>query len=99
MQTAFAVTAYDKQLCSQEFVTEKAKFLLKTHRKFLEKQFRAKLFFGIRFKWSHASQTAVLSLLPHADEPAVPTDGGGADHRDGGVTQPTQVSEELRDPK
>lgn len=46
---------------------------------------------GTRFKRGHASQAAVLSLLPHADEPAVPADGGGADHGDGGAAHPTQV--------
>lgn len=41
--------------------------------------------------WKHAAQMAVLSLVPHTDKPAVPEDGDGAEHGDGGATQPAQV--------
>lgn len=66
---------------------EAAKFVPKACRKFL----RAKSSRGKRFKRGHASQAAVVSVLSHADEPAVPADGDGADHGDGGAAQPTQV--------
>ena len=39
---------------------------------------------------------AVLSLLPHADQPALPEDGDGAEHGDGGAAQPAQVTEYIR---
>ena len=42
---------------------------------------------------------AVLSLLPHADEPAVPEDDDGAEHGDGGATLPAQVTKCLGDSK
>lgn len=66
---------------------EAAKFAAKACRKFLG----AKWLRGTRFKRDHASQVAVVPLLSHADEPAVPANGGGADDGDGGAAQPTQV--------
>ena len=36
---------------------------------------------------------AVLSLLPHSDQPAAAEDGDRAEHGDGGATQSAQVTE------
>lgn len=35
---------------------------------------------------------ALLSLLPRSDKPAVPEDGDGAEHGDGGAPEPAKVT-------
>lgn len=65
---------------------------LQARRKVLRDKLFGKGVLGRRVKCSHATQMAVLSLLPHTDEPAVPEDCDRAELRDGGATQSAQVT-------
>lgn len=67
--------------------------------KVLRDKFFGKGVSGRRFKCSHATQMAVLSLLPHTDEPAVLENGDRAELRDGGATQSAQVTKYQGDSK
>lgn len=72
---------------------------LSTSTRSFKRDFLGKGVLGRRFKYSHATQMAVLSLLPHTDKPAVPEDGDRAELRDGGSTQSAQVTKDLGDSK
>lgn len=80
-------------------MTDRVPNLSTSTQKVLRDKFLGKGVLGRRFKNSHATQMAVLSLLPHTDEPAVPEDGDRAELRDGGSTPSAQVTKYLGDSK